>query len=74
MLGAMVKTYFAEFQDINPQNIITVALTPCVSKKAEMAKYDDVDFVITTRELALMLRECAIDFQTLEKQEFDKLL
>lgn len=74
MLGAMVKTYFADFQNIPKEKIITVALTPCVSKKAEMAKYTDVDFVVTTRELALMLRECAIDFKNLEDREFDKLL
>ncbi len=74
MLGAMVKTYFADFNNIPQDKIITVALTPCVSKKSEMAKYRDIDFVITTRELALMIRECAIDFKALPDSLFDKML
>ncbi len=74
MLGAMVKTYFADYNEIDAKKIITVALTPCVSKKTEMAKYQDVDFVITTRELAMMLRESEIDFTQLVDAEFDKLM
>lgn len=74
MLGAMVKTYFADFSNLNKEKIITVALAPCVAKKYEMKFNDDVDFVITTRELAMMMRECGIDFPNCIDQEFDKLL
>lgn len=74
MLGAMVKTYFADYYELDKNKIITVALTPCVSKKDEMAQYQDVDFVITTRELAMMIRECGIDFKNLNDSEYDKLL
>lgn len=74
MQGAMIKTYFADLNEIPKDKIITVALTPCVSKKTEMAQYKDVDYVITTRELVMMLRECNIDFNNLQAQEFDRML
>lgn len=74
MQGAMIKTYFADLNDIPKEKIITVALTPCVSKKTEIAKFQDVNYVITTRELVMMLRECDIDFANLEDQSFDFLL
>lgn len=74
MLGTMIKTYYADFNEKDPDKIITVALTPCVSKKAEMAMYKDVDFVITTRELAMMIRELEIPFKSLEDSKYDELL
>lgn len=74
MQGAMIKSYFAELNEIPKEKIISVALTPCVSKKTEMAIYKDVDYVITTRELAMMLRECNIDFSNLEDANYDSLL
>lgn len=74
MQGAMIKSYFADLNLINRDKIITVALTPCVSKKTEIAIYKDVDYVITTRELAMMLRECNINFNNLADKEYDCLL
>lgn len=74
MQGAMIKSYFADLNDIPKEKIITVALTPCVSKKTEIARYQDVNFVITTRELVMMLKECGINFASLEDQCFDSLL
>lgn len=74
MIGAMVKSYYAEYNEIDPHKIILVALTPCVSKKEEIYHNPDVDYCITTSELVLMLKEMNIDFTKLNDQEFDKLL
>ncbi|MEG0794835.1 MAG: [Fe-Fe] hydrogenase large subunit C-terminal domain-containing protein [Bacilli bacterium] len=74
MQGSMIKSYFSDYSRIPKENIISVALTPCVSKKTEIAEYNDVDYVITLRELAMMIRELNIDFKSLQDDEFDKLL
>lgn len=74
MIGAMVKSYYAEFNEIDPQKIILVALTPCVSKKEEIFHNPDVDYCLTTSELVLMLKEMSIDFVSLKEESFDKLL
>ena len=64
MQGAMIKTYFAEMMDIPKENIVAVAITPCTAKKSEilLPNSNDTDFVVTTRELAHMIREKEIDF------------
>lgn len=88
MEGAMIKTYFAEKMQIDPTKIVNVAVTPCTAKKGEIlraemnssSKYHnieslrDMDYVITTRELALWLKEEGIDFATLEDSTYDDLL
>ncbi len=81
MTGAMTKSYFAQERDVDPSSIVTVAVMPCVAKKAEAAReefyeegYTDVDFVITTRELARMIKEAAIDFSKLPEGKFNSLL
>lgn len=88
MQGAIIKTYFAKNNGIDPKNIVNVALTPCVSKKAEIkrselndsAKYNniedlrDMDYVITASELALILKEKNIEFNLLEDGKYDSLL
>ncbi|MBE6140863.1 MAG: hydrogenase [Firmicutes bacterium] len=74
MQGEMIKSYYANFNEIDANNIITVALTPCVSKKTEVAKYKKVDFVITTSELAMMIREFGLDFQNIKEKEYSKIL
>ena len=74
MQGAMIKTYFAEMYEIPKEKIISVSLTPCISKKYERSLYPDTDFVITTSELILMIQELGIDFKNLTDKEFDKLL
>lgn len=88
MQGSIVKTYFAEQKNLQPQNIIHVALTPCTSKKFEISRDElnsssvqnqceglrDTDYVITTSELGLMLREKHIDLKNLKSTEFDQLL
>ena len=74
MQGAMIKSYFAEMYEIHKEKIISVSLTPCISKKYERSLYPDTDYVITTSELILMIQELGIDFQNLEDAAFDKLL
>ncbi len=82
MFGSIVKTYYAEKNNIDPKNIKVVSVMPCVAKKAEAARKElrtddnnnDVDIVITTREFASMLREAGINFAKLEEEEFDSLM
>jgi iron-only hydrogenase group A len=72
--ATMVKNYFSKFMNIPKEKIITVALTPCVSKKTEITTYEDADYVITSSELAMMIRECDLSFDNVIPSEFDKLL
>ena len=81
MMSSLVKTYWAQKEKINPQNIVTVSVTPCVSKKyeaqrSEMAKngFRDTDIVLTVRELARILRKKKIDPRALEEKRFDPAL
>lgn len=76
MQGAIIKSYFAEMMDIPKENIISVAITPCTAKKSEIAlpNNKDTDFVITTSELALMIREKELDFNTLKDAPYDSIM
>lgn len=88
MQGPTIKTYFAEKMNISPEKIVNVAVTPCTAKKFEIRRDEmcvagkkhnienmrDMDYVITTRELALWAKEAGIDFNSLEDSQFDKLL
>lgn len=78
MFGALVKTYYAEKAGIDPKDIISVAIMPCTAKKGEAAReefnssgYQDVDYVLTTSELAMMIREQGLNFNALPIEEFD---
>ena len=78
MFGSMAKTYYAEFADVDPENIFVVSVMPCTAKKFEAGRpemndsgYRDVDIVLTTRELAKMIREAGIDFANLPDEEPD---
>lgn len=78
MFGALIKSYFAEKENIDPKKIFNVAVMPCIAKKFEKTREElsrdgmqDVDAVITTRELARMIKQANIDFTTLEDSEFD---
>ncbi|MDD3122686.1 MAG: NADH-dependent [FeFe] hydrogenase, group A6 [Candidatus Izemoplasmatales bacterium] len=73
MAGALIKTYYAEKLGKNPKDIVSVSIMPCVAKKAEAARpemgrdgYRDVDVVLTTRELARLIRHRGIPFKDLE--------
>ena len=81
MVGAMVKTYYAEKNGIDPKSIAVVSVMPCTAKKFEAARPElghngmpDVDVVITTRELARMIKEANIDFAALPDGDFDSLM
>ena len=81
MFGAVAKTYLAEKLDVKPEDMIVVSVMPCVAKKYESASPElghggtkDVDIVITTRELAQMIKEAGINFNELEDQDFDNPL
>lgn len=81
MTGAMVKSYYAKAKGINPKRIAVVSVMPCTAKKYEADRPElsvnglaDVDAVITTRELARMIKEAGIDFTSLPDENFDELL
>lgn len=78
MFGAVIKTYFAQKENIDPSKIYVVSVMPCVAKKFESKREEmqvnglrDVDAVITTRELAKMFKQANINFEQLPDQEFD---
>jgi iron-only hydrogenase group A len=78
MFGAVIKTFYAEEMGINPEDIVTVALMPCSAKKFECNRpemnasgYKDVDFGLTTREMAQMIKEAGIYLPELPKSGFD---
>lgn len=81
MFGSITKTYFAEKNNIDPDDIIVVSIMPCVAKKYESSRpelggkgYSDVDHVITTRELASMIKDFSMSFADLPDTEFDNPL
>ena len=78
MFGAICKTYFAQKQGIDPKKIYMVSVMPCIAKKFESSRPEmeneglrDVDNVITTRELARMIKQANIEFEKLEDSQFD---
>lgn len=88
MQGPTVKTYFAKKMALDPKKIINVAVTPCTAKKFEIRRKEmnaasrylnidtmpDMDYVITTRELALWAKESKIDFAALPDSDYDKFM
>ena len=81
MTGALIKSYYAEKAGIDPKDIVTVSVMPCTAKKFEAKRPEmsnnglmDVDHVITTRELAKMIKAAGIDFVNLPDEDFDKLM
>lgn len=78
MFGAIIKSYIAKKQNIDPSKIFVVSVMPCVAKKFEITRDNmsgtglkDVDAVITTRELARMIKQANIDFIGLKDSHFD---
>ena len=78
MFGAIAKTYFAEKQNIKREDLVVVSIMPCVAKKYECSRDEfkvngnpDVDYALTTRELAALIKLANIDFMSLEDEEFD---
>lgn len=78
MFGALIKTYYAQKQGIDPASIVCVSLMPCSAKKFEANRpemnssgYKDVDYGLTTREMAQMIKEAGIDLPHMPKSHFD---
>jgi NADP-reducing hydrogenase subunit HndD len=78
MFGALAKTYYPKKLGIKPEDIVVVSVMPCTAKKFECARPEmgrdgrqDVDYVLTTRELARMIKQAGIDFQSLPEQKMD---
>ena len=88
MQGPTIKTYFAKKMGLDPEKIVNVALTPCTAKKYEIRREEmhsasdyyggldikDMDYVLTTRELALWAKEAGIDFTGLEDSTYDNIM
>ncbi len=81
MQGAMIKSYYAEKMGIDPKDIVVVAVMPCVAKKFEIKRDDqghdgiaDNDFVISTRELASMIKKAGLQFTDLPDEQFDPIM
>ncbi|MFA5040399.1 MAG: NADH-dependent [FeFe] hydrogenase, group A6 [Bdellovibrionales bacterium] len=78
MFGPLMKTFYAQIHNIDPANIVSVSLMPCSAKKFECERpemrasgYKDVDYVITTREAAKMIRQAGLHLPSLPKSDFD---
>lgn len=78
MFGAIVKTYYAEKNNIDPKDIFVVSVMPCTAKKFERGREDqsaagvpDIDAVLTTRELARMIKKAGLLFTSLPDEDFD---
>lgn len=81
MFGAIAKSYYAEKIGMDPAKITVVSVMPCIAKKYEAKRdelneegFSDVDIVITTRELASMIKEAGIDLANTDKSDFDNPL
>ena len=81
MGGAVIKTYYAEKNGIDPKDIFVVGIMPCTAKKFEVGRddedasgYPDVDVALTTRELARMIKRARINFTKLPDEQFDSPL
>jgi len=81
MFGPLAKTYYAEKSGIDPKDIVSVSIMPCTAKKYEARRpemqssgYRDVDIVLTTRELAKMIKQAGNDFRSMPESKYDSLL
>ncbi len=81
MFGATAKTYYAEKTGLDPKNIVMVSIMPCTAKKFEIGRDNqsaagvpDVDYALTTRELARMIKRAGINFNALPDEKFDEPL
>jgi len=82
MFGAVAKTYLAQKLGIDPKNMVVVSVMPCLAKKFESRREElsnksvgsDVDYVISARELARMIREAGVNFAELQDEDFDEVM
>lgn len=78
MFGAVLKSYYAEKFNIDPEKMFVVSIIPCTAKKFEVTRdelrskeFDDVDVALTTRELARMIKSAGLDFADLDDEDYD---
>ncbi len=76
MAGALIKTYYAKKMNLDPKDIVSVSIMPCIAKKAEARRedmgrdgYQDVDYVLTTREFSRMIKRHDLDLKTLNSSK-----
>ncbi|MDD5092270.1 MAG: [FeFe] hydrogenase, group A, partial [Candidatus Wallbacteria bacterium] len=81
MFGALAKTYYAQKTGIDPANIVSVSVMPCTAKKFEARRpemrasgFQDVDFVLTTREFARLLKEGGVDFAAMPEEPAEEMM
>lgn len=77
MFGALVNSYYQEREGINKEDIAVVSIMPCTAKKFEAQREEmagDVDYVLTTRELARMIKQAGLNLNDLEEDEYDNLM
>jgi len=81
MFGALAKTYYAQNRNLDPKDIVSVSIMPCTAKKYEANRpemrssgYKDVDYVLTTRELARMIKQAGVDFMNLKEDKYDSIM
>jgi NADP-reducing hydrogenase subunit HndD len=81
MFGALSKTYYAQKRGVDPKNIVSVSIMPCTAKKFEADRpemrssgYKDVDYVLTTRELAVMIKQAGLNFNALPDENYDSIM
>jgi len=81
MFGVIAKSYLAKKLGVDPAKMVVVSIMPCLAKKFEAAREElvndnnmDVDYVLTTRELAAMFREAGVNFNQLPDEDFDKVM
>ena len=81
MFGTLAKTYYPQRKGLDPKNIVSVSIMPCTAKKFESNRpemrdsgFKDVDYVLTTRELAMMIKQAGVDFMKLEDTHYDSIM
>ncbi|MDR0356106.1 MAG: [FeFe] hydrogenase, group A [Deltaproteobacteria bacterium] len=81
MFGALVKTWYAKNQNLDPAKIVSVSIMPCTAKKFECQRpemrssgYQDVDYVLTTRELGSLIKSFGLNFSELPSSEYDPVM
>ncbi len=81
MFGALAKTFYAQKRNLDPSKVVSVSIMPCTAKKFEADRpemrasgYKDVDYVLTTRELAVMIKQAGINFRNLPDEHYDSIM
>lgn len=81
MFGALAKTYYAQKRNLDPSKVVSISIMPCTAKKFEADRpemrssgYKDVDYVLTTRELAIMIKQAGLEFSALPESHYDSIM